>query len=153
MLNSHDSNVIWKQPSNPQELHPYEALLARSLKPVIGELCMMEASVMARYIMSERHATLGDIINSSTELTLKPGALRYGNAASVDFDWGDYPLIELGMEFFHSSLTAYFRIVFGREHVGIDIKGIRFGDGLGEPTENFGRFSAAIADAHLVAPA
>ena len=61
-----------------------------------------------------------------------PAACPTAASAQVDFDWGEAPSVSLAMEFRDERLTAFFRVVFGGDHVGIDLNGIHFSDDIGD---------------------
>ena len=145
-----DNNFfIFKRPSNDTELRPFEKMLGEGIRGFISELYMVDGGVLLQYISGRQHENLGDLIRSSTELVLKPGRLRYGNDAFLEFDWGSDPLITIAMEFVGGSVSAHFRIVFARHTVGIDILGLCFDGGFGKTEENLKRFAAALEDAQI----
>jgi hypothetical protein len=80
--------------------------------------------VLLGYICGRQHENLGDLIRSSTELVIKPGRLRYGDDAFLEFDWGRDPQITIAMEFLGGPVSAHFRIHFARDTVGIEILGL-----------------------------
>jgi hypothetical protein len=145
-----DDHYIGKQSTNVGEIFAYERILAEGLRDFLSELVTVNGGTMVSFICNGQHANLGDIIGSSTELLIKPGRLHYGNHAAVDFDWGEVPSVTIAMELRDESLTTFFRVVFGNDHVGVDIRGIQFAEHLAsEPRENLQRFAAAVADARL----
>jgi hypothetical protein len=134
---------------NHRQMIACEAVLADGLKEFLSELMMVNGGVMVSYICNNQHAHLDDIIGSSTERRIKPGRLHYGSHAQVDFDWGEAPSVSLAMELRDDHLTAFFRVVFGSDHIGIDLSGIHFSEAVDDPDEAVLRFSAAVADARL----
>jgi len=142
-------HYIGKRDSSPAELLAYETVLAEGLKGFLAELVMVNAGVIVSYICNNQHAHLDDIIGSSTENRIKPGRLHYTNHAQIDFDWGEAPSVALAMELRDARLTASFRVVFGGDHIGVDIRGIHFADRIGDADDNLKRFSDAVADARL----
>ncbi len=126
-----------------------EAVLANGLKDFLSELVMINGGVMVSYICNNQHAHLDDIIGSSMETWIKPGRIHYGNEAEVDFDWGKAPSVALAMELRDSRMTAFFRVIFGGDHVAIDLNGIHFDDPDAGPGGYLRRFAAAVADARL----
>jgi hypothetical protein len=134
---------------NHPQMVACEAVLADGLKEFLSELLMVNGGVMVSFICNNQHAHLDDIIGSSTERRIKPGRLHYGSHAQVEFDWGEAPSVSLAMELRDDRLTAFFRVIFGSDHVGIDLNGIHFADAIGDGNELLHRFSAAVADARL----
>jgi hypothetical protein len=53
------------------------------------------------------------------------------------------------MELADERLTASFRIVFGGDHVGVDVRGVQFAEAISGPDEALRRFAAAVDDARL----
>lgn len=132
-------------------LRAYEAVLAEGLKGFLNELAMINGAVMVSYICNNQHAHLEDIIASSMEHRIKPGRLIYANHAEIDFDWGEAPSVALAMELRDDAVTAFFHVVFGGDHVGIEIGGLHFeAEGNGE--DKLRRFTRAVADARLGLP-
>ena len=144
-------NVIAKHDANRSELLAYETVLAEGLRGFLAELVMINGGVLVSYVCNNQHAHLDDLIDSSMECRIKPGRLQYGNQAQIDFDWGEAPSVTLAMELRDERLTAFFRVIFGGDHIGIDIRGIHFAEGMGVAEENLRRFAAAVADARLSA--
>ncbi len=142
-------HVVTKRDANRAELLPFEAVLAEGLRGFLAELIMINGGLMVSYICNNQHANLDDLIGSSMECRIKPGRLLYGNDAQVDFDWGEAPSVQLAMELRDAHLTAFFRVIFGGDHIGIDIRGIHFTDLSGTAEDNLRRFATAVADARL----
>jgi hypothetical protein len=147
MLRPDNTHYIAKQDSNQPEILSYESVLAEGLKGFLSELVMVNGAVMVSYICNNQHANLDDIIVSSSECAIKPGRLYYGNHAHIEFDWGEAPSVAIAMELRDDRLTAFFEVVLGDDHVGVDIRGIHFVDLLGDAEDNLRRFAAAVADA------
>jgi hypothetical protein len=131
------------------ELLACEALLADGLKEFLSELAMVNGGVMVSFICNHHHANLDDIIGSSTEHRIKPGRLFYASEAEVDFDWGEAPSVSIAMELRDERLTAFFNVIFGGDHVAIDLNAVHFSGGPGSTRDNLRRFAAAVADARV----
>jgi hypothetical protein len=131
------------------ELLACEAMLADGLKEFLSELAMVNGGIMVSYICNHHHANLDDIIGSSTEHRIKPGRLIYASDAEVDFDWGEAPSVKLAMELRDDRLTAFFHVIFGGDHVAIDLNAINFAGGTGSARDNLRRFAEAVADARV----
>lgn len=148
---SFDPRFLPEAPPDRAALRAYEAVLAEGLKGFLNELAMINGAVMVSYICNNQHAHLEDIIASSMERRIKPGRLSYANHAEIDFDWGEAPSVALAMELRDDDVTAFFHVVFGGDHVGIEIRGVHFATGGVDGGENLRRFSRAVADARLSA--
>jgi hypothetical protein len=131
------------------EMLACEAMLADGLKDFLAELSMVNGGVMVSYICNHHHANLDDIIGSSTEHRIKPGRLIYASDAQVDFDWGEAPSVSLAMELRDEHLTAFFNVIFGGDHVAIDLNAIHFSRGSGSARDNLRMFAASVADARI----
>ena len=94
-----NNSFIFRRPSDETELRPFEKRLGEGIRSFISELYLVDGGVLLGYICGRQHENLGDIIRSSTELVIKPGRLRYGNDAFLEFDWGRDPRITIAMEF------------------------------------------------------
>ncbi len=143
-----ESHYIASRETQPA-LIACEAVLADGLKEFLSELLMVNGGVMISYICNNQHAHLDDIIGSSMELRIKPGRLHYGSHAQVEFDWGQSPSVSLAMELRDPRLTAFFRVIFGNDHIAIDLNGIHMTE-IVDGEENLLRcFSSAVADARI----
>ena len=142
-----EQNAYLPQQMSRGELLACEAMLADGLKDFLSDLAMVNGGVMVSYICNHHHANLDDIIGSSTEHRIKPGRLVYASAAEVEFDWGEVPSVSIAMELRDERLTAFFNVIFGGDHVAIDLNAVHFSDGSGSPREKLRSFAAAVADA------
>jgi len=147
MIIPHSSRLLLKNSGTEYEFSVYERLLARSIKRFISELCLTNAGTMIAYICADQHENIDDIVSSSAELFLRPGALLYAQHAEIDFEWGQAPLVTIEMKLCHPAITTFFRIVFDDRFVGIDIFGALFRDDIGSVIENAQRFVRSLADA------
>ncbi len=138
---------IARQPANLPELHAYEGVLAEGLRGFLNELTMINGGVMLAYICNNQHAALDDLIASSMERRLKPGRLSYASHAEIEFDWGAAPSVALAMELRDERLTAFFRVVFGGDHVAIDIRGVHFTVPPVSREEGLRLFAGVVTDA------
>lgn len=143
------SHYVHAKGEGPSEFRRYERLLARTLRPFIGELRLTDAGVLIGYILLEREELLADLIESSAEPSLRPGFLHYGGAASAICEWGRKPSASIELEIRHSQLTAYFSLVFDVDYVGVNLHGVRYSRTPGTDEENWRRFAAVLADGNL----
>lgn len=131
------------------DLWRYERMLAHSIKDVVAEICLMDASIIISYICGNLHANLDDLIRSSAELFFREDTLCYGFDAEVDFEWGKVPAIVLGMEFVHPNATVFFRLVLHGFYVGVAIQRILLSDKSGDSSLDMMSFEKALADARI----
>lgn len=125
----------------------YERLLATALRPLLSELVYTNAGVLMAYIHAGKTSIIDDIMESSAELSLKPGALRYARNATTHTDWGTAPVVTIDMEFHQEALCSFFKIVFDAKTVGVQIDSIIYRDGLKDAPTNLARFADALAAA------
>lgn len=142
-------HFVSTQGERARDYRRYERLLARTLRPFISELQLIDAGVLIGYILLEREKLLEDLIDSSTENFLKPGYVQYGRAACARCEWGSRPTAAIELELRHPQLTAYFSIVFEANFVGVNLHGILYSGATGDDEENWRRFAAVVAEASL----
>jgi len=148
-MHTHEQNAYLPQQMSRTELLACEAMLADGLKEFLSELAMVNGGVMVSYVCNHHHANLDDIIGSSTEHRIKPGRLFYASESEVAFDWGEAPMVSIAMELHDERLTAFFNVIFGGDHVAIDLNAIHFAEGTGSVRDNLRLFAAAVADARV----
>jgi len=147
MIIPHSGRLLLKNSVTESEFAVYERLLAHAIKRFISELCLTNAGTMIAYICADQHDNIDDIVASSAELFLRPGALHYAQHSEIDFEWGHAPLVTIEMKLCHPVMTTFFRIVFDDRFVGIDIFGALFREEIGSAMENARRFVRSLADA------
>lgn len=133
------------------EVQPYEKALAFSIKDVVADICLVDASIVISYICNNLHANIEDLIDSSTELFFKEGSLRYGHGADVDFEWGKTPAVILDMEFIHPFATVFFKLVLHGFYVGVSISRILLSERTSDPAVDLKRFQEALSESRLIA--
>lgn len=138
--------VVSRRTHSTTDFLACEEVLGAKLRPVLTELFMTNAATLVAYVCRSQTANISDLVESSTELVLRPGLLRYSGGAALEFDWGLPPALTLPMEFLHQTLTAFFQIVFEGHSVGVELLGIHFNDAVADK-EIQRCFAAAVADA------
>lgn len=141
-----------RQSASEADLLPYEKILAYNIKDVVGEICLIDASILISYILDEHHGNINDLISSSTELFFRDGTLTYGHGADVNFEWGKAPAVILDMEFVNSWMTVFFKLVLHGYYVGVSIQRILLSTKTGDPDQDLKRFEEALMDARLDPP-
>ena len=127
-----------------------ERLLADALVDVATELRMADPTEFILMIRGNQEANIADLVNSSSELFFKSGALRYALSAGCDLRWESTPTVNLDMEFRHKNVTVFFRLTIGRARAAVEVIDVLFEDqDMGGETCDADRLSAAIADARL----
>lgn len=128
------------------EAQAFECVLAMALRGVVAELFFTEAGLLIGYINAGQANNIEDIVASSAERTLKPGALRYGRHALTHSDWGRPPTVSLDLEFHHATLSVYFKLVFDATSVGVSIDSIDFRVPYASHDEGLELLRAALED-------
>lgn len=135
--------------SSDSAILQYEEILAHAIKDVVAELCLADASIIVSYVCNGLHANIEDLIDSSTELFFHPGALRYGHAADVSFEWGKSPAVILDMEFVQPSVSVFFKLVLHGFYVGVAIQRILLSTRSGDEKLDLKHFATALNDARV----
>lgn len=99
----------------------HERMLADAMVDVATELRLADPLEFMIMIRGNQEANITDLVNSSSELFFKSGALRYGLASSCDLRWESTPSVRLDMEFRYGLVTVFFRLTIGRAHAGVEI--------------------------------
>ncbi len=126
-----------------------ERIIADALIDVASELRLTDVAELINLIRNDQEANIADLVNSSTELFYRSGALRYALSASFNAPWDATPEVALDMEFHHGMVSAFFRLTIGQKRAGIEIADILFDEqGLDERAEAE-RLVAAFASARV----
>ncbi|MGO4574306.1 hypothetical protein [Microvirga sp. 2TAF3] len=142
-----NSRSDWSQ---AEDLLPYERVLALGIKEVVSELCLADTGILTSYVCKNLHANIEDLLDSSSELYLKEGTLRYSHVANLDFEWGNSPAAVLNLEFVHPPITVFFKLVLHGFHVGVAIQRILVSDPSGDETLDTERFARVVTEARLI---
>jgi len=129
----------------------HEPAIADAMVDVATELRLADLTELVLMITSDQAANIADLVNSSSELFFKSGALKYALSAGCELRWESAPTVRLDMEFRHAMVTVFFRLTIGRARAGVEVLDVFFeGDeelGIAGEKE---RLSAAIADARIL---
>ena len=128
----------------------HERILADAMVDVATELRLADLTELFLMIRSEQAANIADLVNSSSELFFKSGALKYALSAGCELRWETAPTVRLDMEFRHATVTVFFQLTIGRERAAVEVLDVFFegGEGPAGVTDKE-RLCAAIADARL----
>jgi hypothetical protein len=132
-------------------LRAHEKIIADGIVDVATELRLADASELMLLIRNNQEANIADLVNSSTELYFKPGALKYALSAGCTVRWDCAPTIGLDMEFRHGPVCAFFRLLLGRSRAGVDVIDIIFDEKGLDQAGKTQRLADAVADARLPA--
>jgi hypothetical protein len=103
-------------------LAEHERVLADAIVDVATELRLADPTEFILLVRGEQEANLSDLVNSSSELFFKKGALRYALSADCALGWGSTPSVSLDMEFRHDAVTAFFRLIIGAQRAAVEIQ-------------------------------
>jgi len=132
-------------------LRAHEKIIADGIVDVATELRLADASELMLLIRNNQEANIADLVNSSTELYFKPGALKYALSAGCTVRWDCAPTIGLDMEFRHGPVCAFFRLLLGRSRACVDVIDIIFDEKGLDQAGKTQRLADAVADARLPA--
>lgn len=132
------------------ELWCYEKILAHSIKDVMADICLMDASFIVSQVCKDRHANIEELISSSTELFFKEGTLSYGHSAEIDLEWGKLPVIALDMEFANPIATCFFKLVLHSFYIGVSIQRVLLSNRTGDKDLDTKLFADALANARII---
>jgi hypothetical protein len=136
--------------NSPVDRSAHERILADAMVEVATELRLADLTELFLMIRSDQAANIADLINSSSELFFKSGALKYALSAGCELHWESPPTVQLDLEFRHATVTVFFRLTIGRARAGVEVLDVFFegDDYLGSVSEEE-RLCAAISDARL----
>ena len=103
------------------DLAEHERVLADAIVGVASELRLSDPTELIMLVRGEQAANISDLVDSSSELFFKQGALRYGLAADCALGWGAPPSVSLDMEFRHDRVTAFFRLTIGGQRAAVEV--------------------------------
>ena len=131
------------------DLAEHERALADAIVDVATELRLSDPTEFILLVRGEQEANISDLVNSSSELFFKKGALRYGLAADCALGWGSPPSVSLDMEFRHDRVTAFFRLILGGQRAAVEIVEVLLDDAEDAGPGAAERLREAIAAAKL----
>ena len=126
-----------------------EEILAEGIQKVVAELRLVEVIDYIAFFRMDQLGNIADIVNSSSQLYLKAGTLRFGNDGDVHLAWGGVPSIDLAMEFHHRDVTVHFRLGLAATTASVTITFVVFAETEADPEINTARLQAAIDDARI----
>jgi hypothetical protein len=126
-----------------------EMVLALGLKEVAAELRLVDAADLVAFIRTGQFGNVRSLVNASTEMYFKPGAVSFAESGDVSLSWTGEPSIMLNMEFRHVRVNVFFRLLLESEQAGVEIEYISFGGQSADPRENARRLIDAIAEARF----
>ena len=129
------------------DLAEHEKALADAMIDVATELRLSDPLEFILLVRGEQEANISDLVNSSSELFFRKGALRYGLSSDCALGWGSTPSVSLDMEFRYDLVTAFFRLIIGASRAAVEALSVLQDDELGPCAAE--RLRAAISAARL----
>jgi hypothetical protein len=126
-----------------------ERIIAGALVDVASELRLTDAAELILMIRNDRAANMADLVNSSTELYFKSGALRYALSATFEAPWEGTPVVAIDLEFRYDMVSAFFRLTIGQRRAGVEIIDILFDERGLDQTAKAERLLAAFESAKV----
>ncbi len=124
-------------------------ILVKAIEPVAAELRLVDVADYIAYIRFEQFANIQDIVNSSTELIFRPGALNYAWAADFELDWSHAPKVAIDMDFRHGAVSIAFTLLLSGDDVEASIAELLVDPSSGDPEHDTLSMADALADARL----
>ncbi|MFD2236369.1 hypothetical protein [Aureimonas populi] len=124
-----------------------EKLLAGAVKEVAAELRLVDVADYVAFLRMDQLGNIADLVESSSQLYLRPGALIFGNGGDIHLTWGTPPSIDLDLEFRSEGVTAHFRLGLTATNASVRITYIAFAEPDAAPEANTERLRAAIESA------
>lgn len=126
-----------------------ERLLAEGISEVVAELRLVEPADYVAFLRLDRFGNIADIVQSSAQLFLKVGTLRFANEGEAILLWGGPATIDLAMEFSHAGVTVHFRLSLTATQAAVSITYLAYPEGAGDPDAETEALREAIAKARL----
>ena len=123
-------------------VHVRAAILAAALVDTVAELRLIEVGDMVAYMRTGRWANIADLVQSSTELFFREGALSFACSGEFRVGWAEPASISLDMEFQGDAVTAFFTLTLTPVASLVEIRKVWFDtipDDAGEGTRLFAR--------------
>lgn len=127
----------------------YAIVLTHALAEVADELRSIDLVDLVSFIRFENFGALDDLLQSSTELLFREGSLAFGWTAGVDMRWGEMPVVTLGMEFRHQTVSMFFNLHLEAATQAVDVAWALFDPACHDSEVRLRRLIEALADAHL----
>lgn len=128
-------------------LAEYCDTIEQNIGAFVDELRAIDLVDLVSFVRLESFATIEDLVNSSTELLFKPDMLVFSWAAAVDLQWDALPVVTLGLEFRHPTVSVFFNLTIRSADEQVEVLGLSFEEPPRAPHQALAR---AFMDAHLV---
>lgn len=126
-----------------------ERIIAEGISEVVAELRLVEPADYVAFLRLDRFGNIADIVQSSSQLFLKVGTLRFANEGDAVLPWGGPPSIDLAMEFSHAGVSVHFRLGMTATQASVSITYLSYPAGAGDPEAETEALRNAVAKARL----
>lgn len=124
-----------------------EEILAEAIKPVAGELRLLDAADLISLLRFEQYGNLADLVSSAAELYFHPGTVNFGLGGDYKLDWGGPAEVTIDLEIKPRGVTVYAKLALAENHAGIEINHIAFENGSSNPDENTALLARTLTEA------
>lgn len=128
------------------------AILAQALAETVEELRLIDPGDMIGYIRGAKWASLADLVQSSSELSLREGTLSFACTADFQVGWATPPSISLDLEFQTEAVSVFFTLLLGRRESTVEIREVWFASVPADEAEGTRVISRELAGARLPRP-
>jgi hypothetical protein len=126
-----------------------ERIIGEGIREVVAELRLVEVVDYVAFLRMDRLGNIADIVNSSSQLFMKAGTLRFSGEGEVHLTWNTPPVIDLGMEFRHGGVSAHFKLGLAAAAASVTLTYLAFDDPDLSVDAQTERLVAAVASARL----
>ncbi|WP_062227293.1 hypothetical protein [Aureimonas frigidaquae] len=126
-----------------------ERLLAVALRPVIAELRLVEPGDYIAFLRMDVPGNIADIVDSSSQLHLAPGALTFASSGEARVTWSTPPVVELDLKFRDADTEVHFSLALGAGAAAIRIDHFPRSDETESDAAQTLRLKAALQRARL----
>ncbi len=99
-----------------------ERAIARSLRPFVSELRLVDLVDFIDHVVNERAGTVAEIIDQAAELHFVPGFIAYDDNASVAIDWEERPCVSLGIRLCATPFECRVRVGLRADHAMFELQ-------------------------------
>ena len=125
----------------------YVGIVENNIGEFVEEMRTIDIVDLITFVRTERFPNIEDLVNSSTELFFKSEMLVFTWAAGIDLRWESRPVVTLGMEFRHPTVSLFFNLSIGATERAVEMLGVVFEEARLDPIAQVRR---AFRDARLV---
>lgn len=123
--------------------------VAHYFSGLASELRLLEPGDLANCINARLDGTLEEIVDCASELSFKPGSVRYGDWAEAVIDWQEAPRFTIALEFRNLDVTAFISLTVGARHAQLSVDSVLYPDAVVVHDEQRRRLLSALDDASL----